>query len=95
MKKILKIILLIILGIILLWFILVMADGKRLENNNGSKPIITIKTIDKDYNITYYGIGYSVRYDYIQNSNSKDIVMKKIISSEFKIFNFRLWTWVS
>ena len=76
-----KIFIFIVVGIINFYFLFVIFDciklKTHLENNlnnlcttsDNIKPIIVINTISEQRRLTYYGIGYSIKY-YVNTINS-------------------------
>ena len=104
MKKVIKIVLLVILGIILLYAIFIAEESFRLSKD-GEYPLIILndkycnktgglKETGTGYIVDCEGLGYRIKREYANMEHGSDVYF--IISEEFWLFDkFLLWGWIS
>jgi len=102
MKK-LKIIIISILILVIVYILFITIEVIRFNNNIGTKPLITIGTIDVDIGVgsniqkeKTTGLGYTIEYEYFtERKENSDNQINKVISGEFKLFDkFLLSAWI-
>jgi len=82
MIKKLKYIFIILASLLLIFIIFINIEKNRFYNNIGYKPILILKEENNNLNKKYYGICYTIEYEYYLDENKVII-----LSGELKLFN--------